>query len=89
VRLVRFAAVEGRRLPTQIDYADYRDVAGVKLPFRWTVTGCWCGHFELTEVRRMSDRCGEVASGRAVATLKAQLSDSDSNSELRVESREL
>jgi hypothetical protein len=26
------------RLPTQVDYADYRDVAGVKLPFKWTVT---------------------------------------------------
>ena len=26
------------RLPTQVDYADYREVAGVKLPFRWTVT---------------------------------------------------
>jgi len=26
------------RLPTQVDYADYRDVAGVKLPFKWTLT---------------------------------------------------
>lgn len=25
-------------VPRQIDYADYRDVAGVKLPFHWTVT---------------------------------------------------
>ena len=24
--------------PTQIDYADYRDVAGVKMPFRKTVS---------------------------------------------------
>jgi len=24
------------RIPTQVDYADYRDVAGVKIPFRWT-----------------------------------------------------
>jgi hypothetical protein len=52
VRLVRFAPSKVGRLPTQIDYADYRDVAGVKLPFRWTVT--WLSgvdSFELTEVR--------------------------------------
>jgi photosynthetic reaction center cytochrome c subunit len=52
VRLVRFAPSKVGRLPTQIDYADYRDVAGVKLPFRWTVT--WLSGvdtFELTEVQ--------------------------------------
>ena len=25
------------RLPTQIDYADYREAGGVKIPFRWTL----------------------------------------------------
>jgi photosynthetic reaction center cytochrome c subunit len=52
VRLVRFAASKVGRMPTQFDYADYRDVAGVKMPFRWTVT--WLSGvdtFELTEVR--------------------------------------
>jgi hypothetical protein len=24
--------------PRQIDFADYRDVSGIKMPFRWTVT---------------------------------------------------
>jgi photosynthetic reaction center cytochrome c subunit len=24
------------RVPTQIDYSDYRAVAGVKIPFKWT-----------------------------------------------------
>jgi hypothetical protein len=24
--------------PTQIDFSDYRDVSGVKLPYRWVVT---------------------------------------------------
>jgi photosynthetic reaction center cytochrome c subunit len=38
VRQVRSVASPVGRLPTQIDYADYREVAGVKLPFRWTVT---------------------------------------------------
>jgi hypothetical protein len=23
-------------VPTQVDYADYREVAGMKFPFRWT-----------------------------------------------------
>jgi hypothetical protein len=52
LRLVRFAPSKVGRRPTQIDYADYRDVAGVKLPFRWTVT--WLSGvdtFELTDVQ--------------------------------------
>ena len=52
VRLVRFAPSKVGRLPTQIDYADYRDVAGVKLPFRWTVS--WLSGvdtFELMEIQ--------------------------------------
>jgi photosynthetic reaction center cytochrome c subunit len=38
VRLVRYAETPLGRNPTQIDYADYRDVDGVKLPFRWTLS---------------------------------------------------
>ena len=37
VRLVRFAETPLGRLPTQIDYADYRETKGVKIPYRWTV----------------------------------------------------
>jgi hypothetical protein len=37
VRLVRYAETPLGRNPTQIDYADYRDADGVKIPFRWTV----------------------------------------------------
>ena len=36
LRMVRYGASPIGRIPTQIDYADYRDVAGVKLPFRMT-----------------------------------------------------
>jgi outer membrane lipoprotein-sorting protein len=25
-------------MPVQIDYADYRDVGGMKTPFRWTLS---------------------------------------------------
>jgi photosynthetic reaction center cytochrome c subunit len=37
VRLVRFGETPLGRLPTQIDYADYREANGVKIPFRWTL----------------------------------------------------
>jgi photosynthetic reaction center cytochrome c subunit len=52
VRLVRFSESPVGRIVTQVDYADYRDVAGVKMPFRWTVT--WLdgrSTFELSEVQ--------------------------------------
>ncbi|MBV8903594.1 MAG: photosynthetic reaction center cytochrome c subunit [Acidobacteriia bacterium] len=38
VRQVRYADSKLGLSPTQIDYSDYRDVAGVKMPFRWTVS---------------------------------------------------
>jgi photosynthetic reaction center cytochrome c subunit len=52
VRLVRFSESPVGRLVTQVDYADYRDVSGVKVPFKWTVS--WLDGrsiFELTDVR--------------------------------------
>jgi hypothetical protein len=33
--MVRYAQSPLGRNPTQIDYSDYRNVAGVKLPFHW------------------------------------------------------
>ena len=38
VRQLRYARTAVGLNPTQVDYSDYRDVAGVKLPFQWTVT---------------------------------------------------
>jgi photosynthetic reaction center cytochrome c subunit len=37
VRLVRYGETPLGRMPTQIDYEDYRDAGGVKVPFRWTL----------------------------------------------------
>jgi photosynthetic reaction center cytochrome c subunit len=37
VRLVRYIDTALGLYPTQIDYADYRDSAGVKIPYRWTI----------------------------------------------------
>jgi len=52
VRLVRFTESPVGRVVTQTDYSDYRDVSGIKMPFRWTVA--WLdgrSTFELTEVQ--------------------------------------
>jgi photosynthetic reaction center cytochrome c subunit len=52
LRVVRYSDTAIGRVPTQIDYADYRDVSGVKIPFRWTVT--WTDNqtfIQLNEVR--------------------------------------
>lgn len=51
-RSVRYTASPVGRIPTRVDYSDYRDVAGVKMPFKWTVT--WLDgrqNFELTDVQ--------------------------------------
>ena len=51
-RLVRSTPSPVGRLPVRIDYSDYRDVAGLMMPFRWTMT--WLdgrSNFELSEVQ--------------------------------------
>ncbi len=51
-RMVRYANSPVGRMPTRVDYSDYREVAGVKMPFKWTVT--WLDGretFELTDVQ--------------------------------------
>ena len=35
VRMVRYANSVIGRVPTQVDYSDYRDVGGIKMPFQW------------------------------------------------------
>jgi photosynthetic reaction center cytochrome c subunit len=37
LRLIRAAETPLGRNPTQIDYSDYRDANGVKMPFQWTL----------------------------------------------------
>jgi hypothetical protein len=51
-RMIRYGNSPIGRLPTQVDYADYRDVNGVKLPFRFTFA--WLDGrdaFQLKDVR--------------------------------------
>jgi photosynthetic reaction center cytochrome c subunit len=38
LRMVRYTENPMGRMPVQIDYSDYRDVDGVKTPFRWTLS---------------------------------------------------
>lgn len=38
LRMVRYTENPLGRMPVQIDYADYREVDGVKTPFRWTLS---------------------------------------------------
>ena len=51
-RLVRSTPSPVGQLPVRIDYSDYRDIAGLMMPFRWTMT--WLdgrSNFELSEVQ--------------------------------------
>jgi hypothetical protein len=48
LRLMRYSQTAIGVNPTQIDYADYRAVAGVQFPFRWTVT--WTDGRSITEL---------------------------------------
>ncbi len=36
VRMVRYGSSPIGRVPTQVDYSDYREVGGIKMPFRFT-----------------------------------------------------
>ena len=52
VRTVRHGRSPIGRVPTQVDYSDYRDVGGIKFPFRWTFA--WLDgrdNFEFSDVK--------------------------------------
>jgi len=52
VRMVRHGRSPIGRVPTQVDYSDYRDVGGIKFPFHWTFA--WLDgrdDFEFTDVK--------------------------------------
>jgi outer membrane lipoprotein-sorting protein len=47
-RMVRYTVTAIGTNPTQVDYSDYRDVAGVKMPFHYTIT--WTDGRSTTEL---------------------------------------
>ena len=52
LRLIRYLETPLGNLPTQVDYGDYREVDGVKIPFRWTFS--WLDGkdaFQLSDVK--------------------------------------
>ena len=52
VRMVRHGRSPIGRVPTQVDYSDYRDVGGIKFPYRWTFA--WMDgrdNFEFSDVK--------------------------------------
>jgi hypothetical protein len=50
--MVRWTQTPVGFVPTQIDYADYRDIAGVKIPFHRTVTQTYMQmNIELTDLQ--------------------------------------
>jgi hypothetical protein len=52
VRMLRYTNLPLGRVPTQLDYSDYREVAGVKFPFQWRMR--WSDGelaFQLSELR--------------------------------------
>jgi outer membrane lipoprotein-sorting protein len=51
VRVLRFADTAVGRVPTQIDFSDYREVSGVKMPFRWITT--WTNGQATTELSEL------------------------------------
>ncbi len=52
VRLIRYSRSPIGRVPTQVDYSDYREVNGIKFPFQYTFA--WLDgrdSFKVTDVK--------------------------------------
>jgi hypothetical protein len=52
VRLMHWTTTAVGSIPTKVDFTDYREVAGVQMPFQWTKT--WTNNqvvIQLKEVR--------------------------------------
>jgi photosynthetic reaction center cytochrome c subunit len=60
VRVVRFVDTAVGRVPTQTDYSDYREVAGVKMPFKWIAT--WTDGQATTELSEVQPNASIDAS---------------------------
>jgi photosynthetic reaction center cytochrome c subunit len=61
VRLVRYADTPMGRNATQIDYSDYRESGGIKIPFRWTLS---------RPIARFTIQLSEVKSNVAIDSAK-------------------
>lgn len=59
-RFIRFAASPVGRVVTRVDYADYRDVDGMKFPFAWTVA--WLGGRSIYQLTSLDPNANVPAS---------------------------
>jgi hypothetical protein len=50
-RVLRYDASPIGRVPTQVDYAEYRDVNGIKMPFKWTFS--WLDGRDTVELKEI------------------------------------
>ena len=70
VRMVRYTNSAVGRVPTQIDYSDYRPVAGVMMPFKWSYA--WVSgreEFAMTDIQpNVAVDRGQVRQARARQT---------------------
>jgi outer membrane lipoprotein-sorting protein len=51
VRQIRYTDSPVGPITTQVDYADYRDISGIKMPFRWTTT--WLDGRDVNELKQV------------------------------------
>jgi photosynthetic reaction center cytochrome c subunit len=51
LRVLRYTNLPVGLNPTQIDFSDYRDISGVKIPFHWTVT--WTDGRSITDLNQV------------------------------------
>jgi hypothetical protein len=51
LRMIRFSNSPAGRVPTQLDYDDYRDVNGIKFPFKYTFS--WLDGRDAFEIKEM------------------------------------
>ena len=54
-RMVRYSPSPIGRMPTQIDYSDYRDVGGIKFPFEYRFT--WLDGRYTAKLKRSENQC--------------------------------
>jgi photosynthetic reaction center cytochrome c subunit len=68
LRMVRYAKSPIGRVPTQMDFADYRDVGGIKMPFR--VTFAWLDGRDAIQLNEVKTNVpiDEKVFGRPVST---------------------
>jgi photosynthetic reaction center cytochrome c subunit len=67
IRMVRYTNTVVGPIPTQVDYSDYRGVAGVKMPFKWITT--WVSGQSTTQLEEVQSNVSIDATRFAKPTI--------------------